>query len=236
MMRKQKIMDVFECALSDQFNNSAVDVLWLHNTYGDPEEMPVEVFFRDEQEMPEMELLALDLCRGKVLDVGAGAGSHALTLQKRNIDVSALEISATACHISTQRGVKQVLNRDIFTFDDQKYDTLLMLMNGIGLAGTLNRLPKLLEHLKGLLNPGGQIIFDSSDISYLYDEIPFPQEKYFGEVSYQYEYKEKKGNWFDWLYVDQETIQRVAEQQNLKFDLLVEDRMDQYLGRLKRRN
>ena len=227
-------MDVFECALLDQFNNDAADVLWLENTYGEPEEMPVDLFFRDENEMPEMELYALKMCKGRVLDIGACVGSHALILQNVGLDVTALELSATACSISKQRGIKQVVNCDIFNYKDQKYDTLLMLMNGVGLAGTLVKLPDLLEHCKSLLNKDGQIIFDSSDISYLYDDIPFPESNYFGEISYRYKYKEMKGGWFNWLYTDQSTMSRVAQKLNLKFEILFEDTFDQYLARLSR--
>lgn len=225
-------MNVFECALSDQFNNDAADILWLHNTYGEPEEMPVDVFFRNAGDMPEMELLALGLCAGKTLDAGAGVGSHSLVLQQAGLDVSALDISKTACNISLERGVKKVINQDIFSHQNQKYDTILMLMNGIGLAGSLDRLPLLLEHCKLLLNKGGQIIFDSSNISYLYEEIPFPQQQYFGELRYQYQYKGIYGDWFNWLYVDKQTLEGCAINSGFKFDLLMEDDMDQYLGRL----
>lgn len=226
------MMNVFECALSDQFNNDAADVLWLHNTYGEPEEMPVEVFFRDPEDMPEMELYALSLCKGKVLDVGAGVGSHARALHQAGLDVTALDISKTACDISKLRGLSQVINLDIFSHDSQKYDTILMLMNGIGLAGRLERLPALLEHCKLLLNRGGQILFDSSDISYLYDDVPFPDNKYFGELSYKYQYKGISGDWFNWLYVDKQTLEIYAAESGFKFQLLMEDDMDQYLGRL----
>lgn len=228
-------MDIFECALSDQFNNNAASVLWLHNNYGEPEEMPVDVFFREEDEMPEMELFAMGQSKGKILDAGAGVGSHSLVLQQAGYDVTALEISATACSIARQRGVGQVVNRDIFNYIDQKYDTILMLMNGIGLAGSLEKLPLFLEHCKQLLNSGGQILFDSSDISYLYDDIPLPQNKYFGEISYRYEYKGICGDWFDWLYADKDTVRKVARHHNLKFEVLHEDALDQYLARLTKR-
>ncbi|MBC8052429.1 MAG: methyltransferase domain-containing protein [Sphingobacteriaceae bacterium] len=223
-------MNVFECALTDQFNNNAADILWLNNSYGEPEEMPVEVFFRDESEMPEMELYALGRCRGAILDIGAGEGSHSLVLQQEGFDVISLEISTVASGISKQRGVKKTLNLDIFTYHDKKFDTLLMLMNGIGLAGTLPNLPVLLNHCKKLLRPGGQIIFDSSDISYLYDDIPRPFDKYFGEISYQYEYKNQKGEWFNWLYLDKNTLRKVACDENFSSEIIFEDGLDQYLA------
>ncbi|MGV3509528.1 MAG: class I SAM-dependent methyltransferase [Sphingobacteriaceae bacterium] len=225
-------MDVFGSALLDEFNNGAAEVLWLHNSYDEPEEMPMDVFFRNEDEMPEMELEALKICKGKVLDIGAGVGSHSLVLQKRGFDVTSVEISSDACAIMKNRGLKQVVNTNIYSFIGKKYDTLLMLMNGIGLAGTIQNLPKLLLHCKSLLNDGAQIIFDSSDISYLYEGLPKPKNNYFGEICYQYEYKGNKSNWFEWLYVDKATMEDLVKRSGFKMEIICEDENDQYLARL----
>lgn len=225
-------MDVFGSALLDEFNNDAAEILWLHNSYDEPEEMPVDVFFRDESEMPEIELEALRLCNGKVLDIGAGVGSHSLVLQERGFDVTALEISSIACSILKQRGLNKIENIDLYSFSGKKYDTLLMLMNGIGLAGTIQNLPQLLQHCKSLLNKGGQIIFDSSDISYLYEDLPQPKNKYLGEICYRYEYKGNKSNWFEWLYVDKATMKDLVKQAGFEMKVICEDENDQYLAKL----
>ncbi len=225
-------MDVFGSALLDQFNNDAAEILWLHNSYGDPEEMPVDIFFRDSSEMPDLELCALKNCKGNILDIGAGVGSHTLTLQQSGFDVSALEISSLACDIMKQRGVKQIINKNFFSFQAGKYQTLLLLMNGIGLAGTIENVSLLLNHCKKLLKSGGQIIFDSSDISYLYDETSFPEENYFGEVSYQYEYKGIKGDCFDWVYVDKTLMSSISSNLGFTCEIIFEDGHDQYLARL----
>ena len=228
-------MDIFGSALLDQFNNDAAEILWLHNSYGDPEEMPADIFFRDQSEMPDLELYALKNCRGEILDIGAGVGSHTLELQRSGFDISALEISTVACTIMRERGVKQIINKDFFDFQAKKYDTLLLLMNGIGLAGNIEKLSVLLNHCKKLLKKGGQIIFDSSDISYLYSDTSFPNEKYFGEISYQYEYKGVKGNWFDWVYVDSSLMAAVSLDLGFNYEIIFEDDHDQYLARLSLR-
>ncbi len=128
-------MDVFGLALSDFYKNNAAEVLWLSNSYGEVEEMPVDIFFRTEEEMPILEHKALAACYGKILDVGAGVGSHSLVLQGMDLDVTAIDISADAVKIMRQRGVKKAFKQSIFDATD-KYDTLLFLMNGIGLTGT----------------------------------------------------------------------------------------------------
>ncbi|NRF38583.1 bifunctional 2-polyprenyl-6-hydroxyphenol methylase/3-demethylubiquinol 3-O-methyltransferase UbiG [Pedobacter foliorum] len=225
-------MDVFGEALKDQFTKPPAETLWVHNSYDEPEEMPVDVYFRGEDEMPELELKALELCKGKVLDVGAGVGSHALILQKRGLNVTGMDISAPAVTIMKQRGLKQAIEGNILTYKEDTYDTLLFMMNGIGLTGSIAGLKAFLKHVKNLVNPGGQLVFDSSDLSYLYQEIPFPLNGYYGEVSFRYEYKSIKGNWFKWVYVDQKTLKEIAQQSGWDAEIIFEDDHDQYLARL----
>lgn len=225
-------MDVFGEALRDQYTQPPAETLWVHNSYDEPEEMPVDIYFRNEDEMPELELKALDLCRGKVLDVGAGVGSHALVLQDRGVDVTGMDISAPAVTIMKQRGLKQAIEGNILSYTGEKYDTLLFMMNGIGLTGSIPGLKSFLIHVKSLLKPGGQLVFDSSDLSYLYQEVAFPLNGYYGEVSFRYEYKSVKGNWFKWIYVDQKTLIDIAKHQGWRTEIIFEDDSDQYLARL----
>jgi SAM-dependent methyltransferase len=227
-------MDVFGEALKDQFLNPPSDILWVHNSYDEPEEMPVDIYFRNEGEMPELELKALSLCRDKVLDVGAGVGSHALVLQKRGFDVTGMDISSAAVTIMKQRGLKKAIEGNILKYTGEKYDTLLFMMNGIGLTGSVAGLKTFLKNVKELLNPGGQLVFDSSDLMYLYQDIAFPENGYYGEVSFRYEYKSIKGNWFKWIYVDQATLKVIANELGWKAEIVYEDEHDQYLARLTR--
>jgi hypothetical protein len=225
-------MDIYGKALLDQFSGKRKSKLWLYNSYGHPEDMPVDIFFRAEADMPEMEIIALNLCRGKTLDIGAGVGSHALILQSKGIDVTALEISPKACEIMKHRGIKKVINADILQYDSEKYDTIVLLMNGIGLCEDIPGLRYFLDYIKDLLAPGAQLIFDSSDIAYLYKPDDFISSNYYGEISYQYEYQKIKGNWFKWLYVDFDTLKAIAEKGGWECEMIYEDEMDQYLVRM----
>src|SRR5690606_25303124 len=141
-------LDVLGQALHDYLQGHPGDQLLTHTSFGGVEEMPVEEFFRQPIDFPELEHIALSLCDGRVLDVGAGAGSHALFLQKRGMDVTALEHSPLACDVMRTRGVEKVVTADFFEYNGDRYDTLLFLMNGIGVAGTLDGLEKLLEHCR----------------------------------------------------------------------------------------
>ncbi|HWV71072.1 MAG TPA: class I SAM-dependent methyltransferase [Pseudosphingobacterium sp.] len=228
--------DIFGEALQDYFEKRIQSPLILHNNYGEDEDMPLDIFFRDPEDFPELEFIALALCDGKVLDVGAGAGSHSLYLQEKGFDVTALELSPQACNIMKNRGVKKVLNCNIFDYTGEKYDTLLFLMNGIGLAENIEGLEKLLNQCKKIIKKGGQLIFDSSNIAYLYEEGLSLPSHYYGEVIFQYEYKSEQGAQFGWLYIDQKTLTKIAQQDGWVVQILYEDENDQYLVRLSLRD
>ena len=225
-------MDILGAALQDYYLNGTAETLWVHNSYGEEEVMPVDLFFRNETEMPELELKALELCRGHVLDVGAGAGSHALVLQERKFKVTALDISEKAVTIMKQRGVKDVIEKNIFDLETASYDTLLFMMNGIGVTGSINGFKDFLKKAKTYLKPSGQLIFDSSDISYLYQEIQFPLNAYYGEVAFSYAYKQQRGKWFKWVYIDQLTLQNIAKAEGWHCEIIMTDENDQYLAQL----
>lgn len=226
---------VFDRALLDFYHNTAPAPLFLHNNYGFTEEMPVEVFFREPAEFPEIERLALSLCVGEILDVGAGVGTHTRYLQQQNKIVYAIERSKAACEIMTDLGTRNVIHADFFQFSagQQLFDTLLFMMNGIGLAQNLENIVSLLEKCQTLLKPGGQILFDSSDISYLFEEESLSKPKgYYGEVVFQYEYKGEKGEPFGWVYVDQNTMHSLAVASGWEMQVLFTNEEDQYLARL----
>ena len=161
------------------------------------DEIPVSTLFRSIDDMPGLEQRALQLATGTILDVGAGAGCHALALQRLGKTVTAIDISPLAVKTMQERGVKDVLEQDFFKLNGQ-YDTILMLMNGIGIVGTISRLPAFFMQVDALLAPGGQVLFDSSDICYLFEDEDgiidlTGVEGYYGEMTYQMQYRGVKG-------------------------------------------
>lgn len=224
--------DIQGQAIFDFWRTGKPGTLKVHNSYGIPEKMAVEVFFKNYEDFSEVDKYAIQLCQGQILDVGAGAGKHALALQNSEKKVTALEHSPLSAEVMRQRGVKEVIEQDIFRFSDGKFDTILMLMNGIGLAGNLEKLEILMQHIKTILNPNGQWIFDSSDISYLYPPGERPQKPYFGEIHYRFEYKKLKGPWFQWLYIDQGTLKKIAKKSGWNMQVVYENDEDEYLARL----
>ena len=144
--------DPFGQAIKDFFEYGEASDLIINSNYTEDEIIPVAYLFRKEKEMPAIEQTALKLCKGKVLDIGAVAGCHSIVLQEKGFEVTALEQSELAAEVIKKRGIRDVVCDDIFNFSNNKYDTILLLMNGAGIGETIEGLKKLLVHLKTLLN------------------------------------------------------------------------------------
>ncbi len=220
-------------AIHDYYFKKNKKKLFVHDTFGPKVEMPVSLYFRNLKEMPVLEKKTLELCSGKILDVGAGAGSHALELQKKGFDVYALEISPSACEVMNDRGLKNVICNDFFQFSGETFDTILLLMNGVGISSDIEGFRKLLKKSSELLHPNGKLIFDSSDINYMYEDIQKPNH-YYGEVKCRYEYGNELTDWFKWLYTDQNTLKTISKEEGWNCDIVFEDEHDQFLAVLTR--
>lgn len=231
-----KEQDPMGRAIADYHATGKVARLRVFSPLFDEDEIPVPLLFRSLEEMPPLERRALESCRGRVLDVGAGAGCHALALQARQLPVTALDISPLAVETMTRRGVKDARLMDFFDFN-QQVDTVLMLMNGIGIVGTICRLPVFFEHLKQILSPGGQLLCDSSDLRYVFEneageiEPPYP-DRYYGEMNYWMQYRGTKGPSFDWLYIDAETLKLYAGRLGFDIEIIVQGEHYDYLARI----
>ena len=230
--------DPMGAAIRDYFRQGKSAQLKVLSSLFDDDEMPVAHLFRSYHEMPPLEQRALNEARGKVLDVGAGAGCHALALQKRGLDVTAVDISPLSCETMKERGVANVECVNIFNQRFQeRFDTLLLLMNGTGIAGKLSRLPQLLSRLKQLMNPGAQILIDSSDLRYIYEDENGVLDvgldgAYYGEVDYQMTYRNIIGKSFDWLYADSVVLAECCRQCGLKCEILAQGNHYDYLARI----
>jgi len=231
-------MDVFGDAVLDYQKGLYTEDIITYSSLDEEDVMPLPYLFRDFESMPPLEQKALQLCKGSILDIGCGAGSHSLYLQKEGYTVMALDTSAGAIETCRLRGISNLVLTDIMKYEEAKYDTLLLLMNGIGLAGTLKKLLEFLSHLKKLLKPNGQILLDSSDIIYMFDEDKDggrwvdESQDYYGEVRYVMQYKDQKSLPFSWLYVDQNTLKRIAESLQFSYEIVSLGNHYDYLARL----
>jgi SAM-dependent methyltransferase len=230
--------DLFGKAILDYQTNNSPEDLITETSISEADEMSVAYLFRSYAEMPKLEQKALQLANGKVLDVGCGAGSHALYLQEKGFDVTAIDISVNAIKACELRGLKKANVQDIMQLEGDKFDTILLLMNGAGMCGKLKNIPNFLQKLKALLTDEGQILVDSSDIIYMFDEdedggkwIPTDVD-YYGEVIFDIAYKGEKEASFDWMYIDYNTLQNAAVANGLQCELILEGEHFDYLAKL----
>lgn len=194
-------------------------------------------FFREYDDCPEIEQRALTECKGRILDVGAGAGSHSLYLQQNGFDVTSIDISPLSVEVMQKRGLKKASLTDFYSITEQRFDTLLFLMNGIGLVAKLENFDKFFIHARSLLNLNGQILLDSSDLIYLFEQddgsyVLDLNQKYHGEVEFNLSYKDITGTSFDWLYVAYELLADAAERNGFKSELILDGPHYDYLARL----
>ncbi|SFR53432.1 Methyltransferase domain-containing protein [Robiginitalea myxolifaciens] len=231
-------MDLLGSALADYYFQKHPGQLHSESVLGDVEEVPLAHFFRSRKEMPALETQAIAQCMGTVLDIGCGAGSHLLLLQENGLSCTGIDISPGAVQVARERGAKVVLEGDIRTSGVGKFDTLLLLMNGIGLAGSLADLPEFLALLRDMLQPGGQILMDSSDLQYLYERdedgglwVPGFMA-YYGDMEYRWLYKGKQGEFFPWLFVDFGQLHSAASAVGLSCEMIAEGPHYDYLARL----
>ena len=229
--------DPFEQACWDYYLGDKEATIKIVSNKADDEIVPVSYFFREFNKMPQIEKLALDLCQGDILDIGAGSGCHSLELIKKGHLVSGLEIKKGLTELLAEQGLNNIYNADIFEFDDKHFDTLLLLMNGIGLVKDLDGLNRFLAKTRSILKPGGQILMDSSDLMYLYQEEDGSlkinlNERYYGEVEYKFVYRNKSGDLFKWLYVDFSTLSEYADKNGFRCELIYEDDHYNYLAKL----
>lgn len=231
--------DLFGKAILDYQTNNAPADLITETTISEEDEMSVAYLFRDFDEMPKIERKALELSKGTILDIGCGAGSHSLFLQnEKKLNVTSIDISENAIKACKLRGVNNAIVQDIMQLKNEKFDTLLLLMNGAGMCGKLKHMQKFLLHLSTLMTQNGQILVDSSDIIYMFDEDEDGGKwisndmDYYGEVVFDIQYKGEREVPFDWMYIDYTTLQNAAIANNLQCELIMEGEHFDYLARL----
>lgn len=235
--RTDIVRDPMGQAIHDYYHTGKAAKLRVMSSMFYEDEIPVATLFRSFEEMPPQEQEAIRLCRGRVLDVGAGSGCHSLVLMERGYDVVAMDISQLSVDVMKERGVDAV---NVNFFDGtyvEKFDTLLFAMNGVGIVGKVENLGNFFRSARRLLASGGQLLLDSSDISYVFmdDDGSFDVDLaagYYGEIDYSMRYKNIKGEPFDWLYIDFETLSMYAEEHGFKCEKCIDGEHYDYLARL----
>lgn len=232
--------DPMGAAIADYYANGKATKLRVFSSMFDEDEIPVKQLFRNFDEMPEAEREALRISTGKILDVGAGSGCHSLALQEMEKEVKAIDISPLSIETMQKRGVKDVALQNFFSQQfTGSFDTILLLMNGSGIVGRIANLPIFFQTIKRLLAPGGCVLMDSSDLRYLFEDEDGNldidlEDDYYGEVDFRMQYKNIKGDSFDWLYIDFQTLSLHAANNGFKAEMIKEGEHFDYLAKIHR--
>lgn len=198
----------------------------------DMSKMSRKMMFRSYEMMDALEHMALEQCRGRILDVGSGSGCHALYLQSRGLFVDGLDISPGCIEVMRRRGVKNVIHSNLFELTIRKYSTLLMLMNGLGICGSLSGLNLFLQFVPTILKAGGQILAESTDITPPPEENKRVEENtdyYIGETEFVMRYGNTISSPFEWLYIDFATLSHIVTFNGLQCRKLAADESGRYL-------
>ena len=196
--------------------------LTVHVEDEPPEQLPASYFFREPSAMGAVDRAALELARGEVLDVGACAGAHAVPLVRAGHVVTAIDVIPEAVEILEGRGVPGARVASVWTFEPStRFDTILALMNGTSLAGTMRGLVPLLARLRELVASDGQLLIDSTEL----DEVGGE------ELHYQLEYDGERGPPFPQLFVGEAELERAAEEAGWSFEVVAREE-PRYLARL----
>lgn len=203
--------------------------------------LPAGFFFRAPEEFSALERLALERCRGRTLDIGAGSGLHALALQERGLRVTAIDLSPEAVDVMIRRGVRDVIEVDLFRFRGGPFDTLLLLGHGIGMVENLDKLATFLTHAKALCAAGGHLLVHSTDVRCTEDPVHLAYQernrragRYIGEIRLEVEFQGLRGSRYGWLHVDPETLEDVARDTGWESEILHREETGDYLARLTR--
>jgi SAM-dependent methyltransferase len=229
-------------ALLDYHRGATAARITVHTDLWQDEVTPVEDFYRpDEQQLPRLEKIALDLCRGRTLDLGAGAGRHALELQRRGLEVTAADLSPEAVEVMRERGVADARRGGLEELTGERFDTIVLLMHGIGLVGTLEGLVRFLSQVPSHLQKDGQVIFDSAHLGLVMPEHfddGLEQWRaggiYPGVVEYRLSYEGTEGKAYPWLFIDPVTLANRTEAANLQLEIVTRGERGSYLARLSR--
>jgi 2-polyprenyl-3-methyl-5-hydroxy-6-metoxy-1,4-benzoquinol methylase len=235
-------MEPFGRALLAYLEGESGAEIILRRDDGKEGAIPAAFFFREESGFSQIERAATELGEGRVLDIGAGAGSLSVVLQRKGHLVTALDISPEAVAVTRRRGVSDVLCADILAFEGGPFDTLLMMGHGIGMVETVEGLTRFLVRARSLLAVNGRLLVDSLDVrvtddpeNLAYQEANRSAGRYIGEIRMQFEFQGRKGSFCGWLQVDADTLSEHAGSAGWRCEVVHRGENGDYLARLLRK-
>lgn len=218
MLDSKNKFDVFADALWQFYETGNAD-LWNERDDGYRGNEDVSWYFTTPREFLSIEKRALKFARGKILDVGCGAGRMSLHLQKRGLKVTAIDISPRIVDLARERGVKDARVVDVsrrLPFRTGEFDSVVLFGNNLGIVGTISKFRKMLGELHRVTSQRGRIIAttrmpsttNSQHRSYL--RRNWARGRASGQIRLRQWLGDKRGEWFDLLLLAPTDLMQIA--------------------------
>lgn len=199
-------------------------------------------YFTDYGDWPEIEKKALKLVRGKVLDIGCGAGRHSIFLQLKGFDVLGIDSSPLAVKVSRMRGLKKAKLMSISRLDlTSKFDTVIMFGNNLGLLGGEKRGKRILRELARVTSPGAIILGETADprgtkkLDHLrYQQLNRKKGRMNGQIRIRVRYRRLKGPWFDYLLMSKDELKWLVKGTGWRVRRFISSRGPRYIAVLEK--
>lgn len=224
--RIQLAMDLHGMAMLDYMTGSQDVAVIIHRDDGFAYPPVIAARWFYENGFPILDTKALDLCRGRVLNVGAASGAHSIFLESKGLEVVSIDASPCAIEVMRRKGVRQPRLGDIHNLAADPFDTILLLC-GIGVVGTLEGLTRFFAVAREHLKNDGVIITDCThpradtlEASQKYCDYQVAQGRYEGERTIRFEYGGSFGPWFNWLAIAPEVLGDCARTANFSFEVI----------------
>ena len=213
--------DAFGYALFNYWKGNHKTPHTLKRDDGRADKESLKHYFEKYPQFSSIEKRALKYARGKILDVGCGAGRHVLYFQNKGFNVLGIDESPLAVKVCKERGCRQVKIMDILKpkLKAKTFNTIILFGNNLGIGGDLKGTKKLLKILRRLAKKDGILLLSSIDVKATkdkghinYQKRNLKQGKYIGLLKIRIEYKNLIGDWFDWVMVEPKVLKQLASE------------------------
>jgi len=217
MKKLESEEDAFGHALLDCYKGENVNEV-VERDDGFVDSMSTRGYFSDYEAWSPIEQKAMQFVKGRVLDIGCGAGRHSLHLQRKGFDVLGIDISPLAIKVCRERGLRKLklMSIESVDFKPNSFGTILMMGNNFGLFGNLGKAKGLLKKFHRLTSKDALIIASSRDpyrtdnpAHLQYHKMNRKKGRMSGQVKIRIRYQKYKGRWFDYLMVSKEEMTQI---------------------------
>lgn len=203
-------------------------------------------YFSEYRQWSPLEKRAVKLAKGRVLDVGCGAGRHALYLQEKGSDVTGIDNSPGAIKVCKLRGLKKAMVRPIDEIDKFKvnsFDTIQMFGNNFGLFGNRKNARKILKKMARITSPEARIIAETlnpykTDNSF---HLPYLRAnrrrgRMGGQIKMRVRFGKTIGEWFDYLFVSPVEMQEIIGDSDWQIEEFLDAQEANYIAVIKKKS